>query len=47
MQVNVKGFLVCPKCGKKTKTKVLPDTVLRNFPLHCPWCKEETIVDRK
>ncbi|MGM9587238.1 MAG: cysteine-rich KTR domain-containing protein [Candidatus Limivicinus sp.] len=45
MRVTEKGFLCCPKCGGKTKTKVLPGTVLKHFPLFCPWCKRETIID--
>jgi uncharacterized Zn-finger protein len=46
MKINDKGFVVCPKCGKQTKTKVLPDTELKRFPLFCPWCKKETIVNK-
>lgn len=45
MQLTAKGFIRCPECGKQTKTKVLPDTVLKKFPLFCPWCKKEFIVD--
>lgn len=47
MEVNEKGFICCPKCGSKTKTKVLPNTELKNFPLYCTWCKEEIIIDYK
>lgn len=46
VQVNSKGFVRCPKCGKQTKTKVLPETELKRFPLFCPWCKKETIIDK-
>ena len=46
MKINSKGFLLCPKCGKATKTKVLPQTRLTGFPLFCPWCKKETIIDK-
>lgn len=45
MQVNSKGYICCPKCGKQTKTKVLPETELKRFPLYCPWCKKESIID--
>ena len=35
----------CPTCGNKTRTKVNPDTVLKRFPLFCPKCGKEHIVD--
>jgi len=46
MQTNEKGFVLCPVCGKATKTKVLPQTRLQQFPLFCPWCKRESIVNK-
>lgn len=45
IKINEKGFLCCPECGKKTKTKVRPDTQLKNFPLYCSWCKKEYLID--
>ena len=45
MIVNEQGYICCPKCGMKTKTKVLPQTVLHQFPLFCTWCKRQTIID--
>ena len=38
-------WIHCPNCGGKTRTKVYEDTVLLNFPLYCPKCKKEIIVD--
>ena len=35
----------CPICDGKTRTKVYADTVLVNFPLFCPKCKKEIIID--
>ncbi|MBQ4579520.1 MAG: cysteine-rich KTR domain-containing protein [Clostridia bacterium] len=35
----------CPICDNKTRVKVFEDTVLINFPLYCPWCKRETIIN--
>ena len=35
-------WLLCPKCGARTKIKIYEDTVLLNFPLYCTKCKEET-----
>lgn len=45
MKTSEKGFICCPKCGRPTKTKVLPQTRLTQFPLWCPWCKGEHIID--
>lgn len=38
-------WIPCPFCGKKTHTKVYQDTVLVKFPLYCPRCKKETLID--
>ncbi len=35
----------CPICGGKTRTKVYEDTVLVEFPLYCPKCKREILID--
>lgn len=37
-------WILCPVCGSKTHNKVRDDTVLLNFPLYCPKCKQETLV---
>ena len=37
----------CPICHGKTRTRVLTDTVLLNFPLFCPKCKQTCIVNVK
>ena len=37
-------WILCPCCGAKTKTKVMENTILENFPLFCPRCKHETII---
>ena len=34
----------CPVCNSATGVKVFEDTVLLNFPLTCPCCKQETII---
>ena len=46
-KTNENGFLICPRCGKKTNTKVLPETELKNFPLYCNRCKEAIKIDHK
>ena len=38
------GWVLCPACGGKTRTKARPDTVLENFPLFCPKCRRETLI---
>ena len=35
----------CPLCDGKTRIKVYEDTVLLNFPLYCPKCKKEIMVN--
>ncbi|WP_132246282.1 cysteine-rich KTR domain-containing protein [Marinisporobacter balticus] len=37
-------WLLCPICGNKTRDKIREDTVLENFPLFCPKCKQETLI---
>ena len=36
--------ILCPACGNKTHTRMRDYTVLMNFPLYCPKCKQETLV---
>ena len=38
------NWLLCPACNGKTRVKLREDTVLENFPLFCPKCKQETVV---
>lgn len=40
-------WIRCPKCGAKTRLRLLQRTVLRDFPLFCPKCKYESIIDAK
>lgn len=37
----------CPVCQSKTRVKIRDDTVLENFPLFCPKCKNETLIQVK
>jgi len=39
--------IICPVCGGKTRDRIREDTELKNFPLFCPKCKQESIVDAK
>lgn len=38
-------WIYCPNCKRKTKIKVLYDTVLQNFLLFCPWCKKQFLIN--
>jgi len=38
-------WLLCPFCKNKTRIKLRTDTTLTNFPLYCPKCKQETVVN--
>ncbi|MTI94624.1 MAG: conjugal transfer protein [Firmicutes bacterium] len=40
-------WILCPVCSNKTRVKMREDTVLENFPLFCPKCKQETIINVK
>lgn len=37
----------CPVCGNKTRLQIRQDTELKNFPLYCPKCKQETLIKVK
>lgn len=38
-------WILCPVCGNKTRDKIGGDTVLKNYPLYCPKCKQETLIE--
>ena len=38
-------WLLCPICGAKTRLRLLQRTVLRDFPLFCPKCRQERIIN--
>lgn len=40
-------WVYCPVCGNKTRLKLREDTVLMHFPLFCPKCKKESLIDAK
>jgi ribosomal protein L44E len=40
-------WVACPECNSKTRIKVREDTELINFPLFCPKCKKESLVNVK
>ena len=47
MKEEKKEWIYCPICGGKTRLRLLQRTVLRDFPLFCPKCKRESIINAK
>ncbi len=41
------NWLLCPVCKSKTRIRLRVDTVLENFPLFCPKCKQEMLINVK
>ena len=37
----------CHVCGNKTRVQIREDTELKNFPLYCPKCKQECLIEEK
>lgn len=45
---NMKAnWILCPVCGNKTRDKIRKDTILKNYPLYCLKCKQESLIDAK
>jgi len=40
-------WLLCPVCKNKTRIRLREDTELQNFPLYCPKCRQETLINVK
>ena len=40
-------WLLCPVCENKTRLKIREDTELSNFPLFCPKCNQESLINVK
>ncbi len=40
-------WILCPVCGSKTRDKIRADTVLVNYPLYCPKCKRNSLINAK
>ncbi len=47
MQNTEAQWVLCPICNNKTRIKLREDTELKNFPLFCPKCKNETLISAK
>ncbi len=40
-------WVLCPQCQSKTRLKIRENTELKSFPLFCPKCKQETLINVK
>ena len=47
MENVISEWLRCPVCGNKTRLKIRGDTELKYFPLFCPKCRQETLINVK
>ena len=43
--MNMMEWVICPICQNKTRLKIREDTIMKNFPLYCPKCKQETLIN--
>ena len=46
-RVDEEGWLRCPICKGRTRTRIRSETILMNFPVYCPRCKREYLIDAK
>lgn len=44
-EMEYQKWVYCPVCGNKTRVRLQKDTVLLHFPLFCPKCKKERLID--
>ena len=42
--MNENEWVRCPICGNKTRDRIRVDTILVDYPLYCPKCKQETLI---
>ena len=47
MEKIISEWIFCPVCGNKTRLQIRADTELKNFPLYCPKCRQESLIDAK
>ncbi len=40
-------WIRCPVCRNKTRDRIREDTVLRNYPLSCSKCEQESLIEAK
>jgi hypothetical protein len=39
------GWVYCPICSNKTRTKIRKDTEAKNLPVFCPKCRNTIVMD--
>lgn len=42
-----KRWGLCPVCGAKTRLQIFRKTELKAFPLFCPKCRKESVINAK
>lgn len=47
MNATEERWVLCPVCGAKTRLRLLQRTVLRDFPLFCPKCRRESLINAR
>ncbi len=47
MNMMDEKWVLCPVCGAKTRLRLLRRTVLQDFPLFCPKCRCESIINAR
>lgn len=45
--MNNSEWVLCPVCNSKTRNRIREDTEVINFPLYCPKCKQESLINIK
>ncbi len=45
--MRIEEWVLCPLCKSKTRIRIRKDTVLEKFPLFCPKCKQESLINAK
>ena len=45
--IEERKWVFCPCCGAKTRLQLVGQTELRSFPLFCPKCRKETMIDAR
>jgi len=38
-------WIRCPICSSKTRDRIRADTIMKNYPLYYPKCKQETLIN--
>ncbi len=45
--IHEEAWVTCPLCHAKTRVRIRGDTVLINFPLYCPKCRQKSLINVK